>query len=256
MRGAKPKRKSIKLQCLECNSLFDEDYRKRHEQTCHQEKRVAVEWRTEQAQSSTESTTIAPTASPITTVSLKLPPYWPSDPALWFSQVGAQFTIRKITTEQTKYAYVVGSLQPEVAQEVRELLIYPPAQNPYITLKTELVKRTSASEQQRLHQLLTTEQLGDWKPTLPSHATVTWRSSTGTQDHETIIPLAAANERATDPCIQQRRPGHHEFGKAGRQNPRGDSLQQLCCKSLHCRSRPNTDDVTFPWSGGTLRTRV
>jgi hypothetical protein len=42
MRGSKPKRKRIKLQCLECNSVFDDDYRKRHEQTCHQGKRVRV----------------------------------------------------------------------------------------------------------------------------------------------------------------------------------------------------------------------
>ena len=42
MRGSKHKRKRIKLQCLECNSVFDDDYRKRHEQTCHQGKRVRV----------------------------------------------------------------------------------------------------------------------------------------------------------------------------------------------------------------------
>ena len=42
MHGSKPKRKRIKLQCLECNSIFDDDYRKRHEQTCHQGKRVRV----------------------------------------------------------------------------------------------------------------------------------------------------------------------------------------------------------------------
>ena len=98
-------------------------------------------------------------------VSIKLPPYWSSDPALWFSQVEAQFTTRGITSETTKYAHVVGSLQPEVAQEVRDLLINPPAENPYAQLKSELVKRTSASEQQRLDQLLIAEQLGDRKPT-------------------------------------------------------------------------------------------
>jgi hypothetical protein len=42
MRSSKPKRKRIKLQCLECNSIFDDDYRKRHEQACHQGKRVRV----------------------------------------------------------------------------------------------------------------------------------------------------------------------------------------------------------------------
>lgn len=107
-----------------------------------------------------------PTTSPVTSaISIKLPPYWPSDPALWFAQVEAQFTTRAITAEPTKYAYVVGSLQPEVAQEVRDLLINPPADTPYTQLKTALVKRTSASEQQRLHQLLHTEELGDRKPT-------------------------------------------------------------------------------------------
>ena len=110
-----------------------------------------------------ESSTVPP---PVTSsVTIKLSPYWPSDPALWFSQVEAQVTTRNITSQKTKYAYVVGSLQPEVAQEVRDLLINPPAENPYTQLKKELVKRTSASDQQRLHQLLNAEQLGDRKPT-------------------------------------------------------------------------------------------
>ena len=42
MRGSKHKRKRIKLQSLECNSVFDDDYRKRHKQTCHQGKQVRV----------------------------------------------------------------------------------------------------------------------------------------------------------------------------------------------------------------------
>jgi hypothetical protein len=118
------------------------------------------------ASSSTVSTSdVQPTASLVTSISIKLPPYWPSDPALWFSQVEAQFTTRGITAEHTKYAYVVGSLQPEVAQEVRDLLINPPAEELYTKLKTELVKRTSASQQKRLNQLLHAEELGDRKPT-------------------------------------------------------------------------------------------
>ena len=42
MCSSKHKRKRIKLQCLECNSVFDDDYRKRHKQTSHQGKRVRV----------------------------------------------------------------------------------------------------------------------------------------------------------------------------------------------------------------------
>ena len=44
MSNSKLKRKRIKLECLECHSVFDDvdDYRKRHEQICHQGKWVQV----------------------------------------------------------------------------------------------------------------------------------------------------------------------------------------------------------------------
>ena len=101
---------------------------------------------------------------PLVAVSLKLPLFWRNDPTIWFARVEAQFQTRQITSQLTKFSYVVSSLQPEIAQEVRDLLISPPAENPYDNLKIELVKRTSESEQKRLHQLLISEELGDKKP--------------------------------------------------------------------------------------------
>ena len=105
-----------------------------------------------------------PAVSPVSAVAVKLPPFWANDPVIWFAQVEAQFLTRGITSETTKYAYVVASLQPSIAQEVRDLLITPPVASPYTTLKEELVKRTSESEQKRLQKLLTTEELGDKIP--------------------------------------------------------------------------------------------
>ncbi|XP_038059565.1 uncharacterized protein LOC119730646 [Patiria miniata] len=105
-----------------------------------------------------------PVLHPVAAVSLKLPPFWPNDPTLWFAQVEAQFLTRNITTQATRFAYVTASLQPEIAKEVRDLLITPPTTDRYDRLKSELIRRTSLSEQKRLHQLLISEELGDRKP--------------------------------------------------------------------------------------------
>ena len=121
--------------------------------------------------SGTPPTTSAASASdPALAVSavsgpVKLPPFWPADPQLWFAQVEAQFACRRITSQQSRFDHVVSSLSPEYAAEVRDLLIKPPTDNPYNTLKEQLTKRTTASEQRKLQLLFTSEQLGDSKPT-------------------------------------------------------------------------------------------
>ena len=80
-------------------------------------------------------------------------------------QVEAQFHARGITAQQTKYYHIVGCLSSEIATEIRDLLLHPPDDHPYDALKQKLIERTAASEQRRLQQLFTTEELGDRKPT-------------------------------------------------------------------------------------------
>ena len=63
------------------------------------------------------------------------------------------------------FDYVIASLSLEIAFEIRDLLIRPPTDAPYDNLKAELVKRTAASEQRKLQQLISGEELGDRKPT-------------------------------------------------------------------------------------------
>ena len=75
------------------------------------------------------------TASSSVSVIVKIPPFWPADPELWFAQVDAQFTTKGITAQRTKFDHVIASLSPEFA-----------------------------SEQKRLQQLFNTEELGDRTP--------------------------------------------------------------------------------------------
>ena len=100
----------------------------------------------------------------VTAVNIKIPPFWPADPEVWFAPVDAQFSTRNITSQKTIFDHVIASLMPEVAIEVRDIILKHPATNPYNSLKTQLIARTMASEQRRLQQLFNTEKLVDRKP--------------------------------------------------------------------------------------------
>ena len=95
---------------------------------------------------------------------VRLPPIWPVMPSLWFAQAEAQFALACITSERTKFNYVISQLEFKHAAEVKDIITSPPTDGHYTTLKTELVRRLSSSRDQRVRQLLMHEEMGDRKP--------------------------------------------------------------------------------------------
>lgn len=97
-------------------------------------------------------------------LTFKLPEFWTSDAELWFLTIDSLFRKNRITSQLSKFDHVVAALPQHTAAVIRDILRAPPEDEPYNILKRELIRRTTASEQRRLQQLLTTEELGDRKP--------------------------------------------------------------------------------------------
>lgn len=97
-------------------------------------------------------------------VSIRAPPFWPEEPALWFAQMEAQFDLSGITADATKFNHVIGQLDHRYAVEVKDIISNPPANKKYDKIKEELIIRLSVSKEQRFLQLMRHEELGDRKP--------------------------------------------------------------------------------------------
>ena len=98
-------------------------------------------------------------------VSIKLPEFWTKSPEVWFARVEAQFGTKGITQDHTKYDYIVSALDVNTAEEVQSVLINPPAENKYNTLKKALIKTFGKSQAQKDAELLNLNGLGDKRPT-------------------------------------------------------------------------------------------
>ena len=94
-----------------------------------------------------------PVPASVTTVSVKIPPFWPADPVVCFAQVEAQFATRNITSQRTQFDHVVAALSNKFATEVRDIILSPPEVDAYSKLKDLLIKQTAASERKRLQLL-------------------------------------------------------------------------------------------------------
>ena len=99
-------------------------------------------------------------------VSLKLPTFWTSQPEVWFAQAEAQFHVRGITSDTTKYYYVVAALDQSTAGRLLDVLQSPPDADKYAHIKEQLLRTFSLTRRDRAAKLLDMANLslGDRKP--------------------------------------------------------------------------------------------
>lgn len=97
-------------------------------------------------------------------VSVKPPPFWKSHPTLWFVRLESQFSLAKITAEETKFNHVVAALDADVLFSISDIILTPPTTDPYKTLKKRLIDCHSESEASKIRTLLQGLELGDQRP--------------------------------------------------------------------------------------------
>lgn len=112
----------------------------------------------------TEQQSIPETVREVNRVSIKIPPFWPEEPALWFCQLEGQFTLCHVTVDSTKFYHVIAQLDNKIAQEVKDIITAPPTTGKYEAIKSELIKRLSTSQELRTKRLLEHEEIGDRTP--------------------------------------------------------------------------------------------
>jgi hypothetical protein len=97
-------------------------------------------------------------------IGIKPPVFCKRDPDLYFIQMDSQFRNANITRDQTKYDYVVGSLDSTTLVNVADIIRCPPQTDKYIAIKTRLINDFTDSENKKLRRLIQDCELGDQKP--------------------------------------------------------------------------------------------
>jgi len=100
----------------------------------------------------------------ISHVSIKIPPFWRKNVNVWIKQVDAQFSVRNITSEVTKFNHVLGNLDSDVAELVSDLLEKPLSNTPYSDLCRRLLHEFEESHGRKLTRLMEELELGSRKP--------------------------------------------------------------------------------------------
>jgi len=108
----------------------------------------------------------APAAAAVNAVSVKLPDFWSTNPALWFVQVEAVFETSNVTRDRTKYIHCIAKLPERVLESIADIIAecQPDTPDGYQQLKTRLTGSYGLTKWQQLAKLVDHPGLGDERP--------------------------------------------------------------------------------------------
>jgi hypothetical protein len=75
----------------------------------------------------------------VSRIAVRFPPFWAEMPAVWFTQVEAQFALAGISDERTRFHNIISQLNNWYTTEVEDIITSLPQQDPYTKLRTDLL---------------------------------------------------------------------------------------------------------------------
>lgn len=101
----------------------------------------------------------------------------------WFIRVESWFRLQKIVDEVIRFEAIVASLTPQLFDQVVDLIVTPPEEEPYKKLKKAIIEKFADSEYTRVDKLLSTVPLGAQRP---SHLLAEIRRTGATKDDKIL----------------------------------------------------------------------
>lgn len=98
-------------------------------------------------------------------VGIKISPFWKRDPVLWYNQIEAQFSLARITIDDTKFFHVVSKIDTDILQCCADIIRDPPTDGTkYESIKCRIIAEYAPSASVRMQMLLQFTELGGRKP--------------------------------------------------------------------------------------------
>ena len=94
----------------------------------------------------------------------KLPDFWPNNPTLLFSRAEFNLEVAGIVDQRQKFMYIANALPYDSLTLVLDLVISPPAVDPYASIKDRLLISHKMTSVQIAEKVLDMPSLGDRHP--------------------------------------------------------------------------------------------